>query len=96
MLFRSPHSPHAPDFIRQWVSWGAGTRASQNLILAAKARALLNGHFHVSCADIRAVAGPVLRHRILTNFRADADHVRVEDIIARLIETVPEPRSGLS
>jgi len=91
-----PHSPHAPDFIRQWVSWGAGTRASQNLILAAKARALLNGHFHVSCADIRAVAGPVLRHRILTNFRADADHVRVEDIIARLIETVPEPRSGLS
>ncbi len=91
-----PNRSDAPDFIRKWVSWGAGTRASQNLILAAKARALLNGHFHVSCSDIRAVAGPVLRHRILANFRAEADRVSVEDIIRQLIETVPEPRSGLS
>ncbi len=86
---------NAPDFVRKWVGWGAGTRGSQNLILAAKARALLRNRFHVSCADIRAVAPPVLRHRILTNFRAEADRVSVEDIIAKLIEAVPEPRSEL-
>lgn len=91
-----PTLPDTPDFIHQWVSWGAGTRGSQNLILAAKARALLNGRFHVSIADIQAVAPPVLRHRILTNFRAEADGVSVEDIIAKLIETVPKPESGLS
>lgn len=87
--------PGAPEFIQQWVNWGAGTRGSQNLILAAKARALLNGHFHVSIADIQAVAAPVLRHRILTNFRAEADRVGVEEIIERLIKEVPKPQSGL-
>lgn len=90
-----PTQAGAPDFIRQWVSWGAGTRGSQNLILAAKARALLQGRFHVSLADIQAVAAPVLRHRILTNFRAEADRISAEDIIAKLIETVPRPQSGL-
>lgn len=90
-----PHPSNPLDFIRQWVSWGAGTRGSQNLILAAKARALLNGRFHVSIADIQAVAAPVFRHRILTNFRAEADRVSVEDIIAKLIESVPKPESGL-
>jgi len=83
------------DFIRQWVSWGAGTLGSQNLILAAKARALLQGRFHVSIADIQSIAAPVLRHRILTNFRAEADRVSVEDIIVKLIEAVPKPESGL-
>jgi MoxR-like ATPase len=78
------------------VSWGAGTRASQNLLLGAKARALLQGRYHVSTGDIRAVAPPVLRHRILPNFRAEADHVTVEDIIAKLLEAVPEIHSGLS
>ena len=65
-------------------------------VLAAKARALLQGHYHVSIADLHAVAGPVLRHRILTSFRADADRVNVEDVIRRLIETVPKPKSNLT
>jgi MoxR-like ATPase len=91
-----PDGAGAPDFVKNWVSWGAGTRASQNLILGAKARAILNGRFHVSCADIRAVAPPVLRHRILTNFRAEADHVGVENIIKQLLEATPEPTSGLN
>ncbi len=90
-----PNQKEAPDFVRDWVGWGAGTRGSQNLILAAKARALLQGHYHVSIADLHAVAGPVLRHRILTSFRADADRVNVEDVIQRLIETVPKPKSNL-
>ena len=91
-----PSEPDPPEFVRNWVGWGAGTRGSQNLILAAKARALLEGRYHVSCADIRAVAAPVLRHRILINFRAEADHVSVENIIDRLLECVPQPTSGLS
>ena len=91
-----PDNDSSPDFIKNWVSWGAGTRASQNLVLGAKARALLKGRFHASCADIRAVAPPVLRHRILANFRAEADHVSVEDIIGQLLESVQEPQSGLS
>ncbi|MBI1390318.1 MAG: AAA domain-containing protein [bacterium] len=90
-----PNRAGAPDFIRDWVGWGAGTRGSQNLILAAKARALLQGRFHVSIADLHAVAAPVLRHRILTSFRAEADRVTVEDIIKRLIETTPRPKSNL-
>ena len=90
-----PDQKAAPDFVKNWVSWGAGTRASQNLILAAKAKAILGGRYHVSCADIRAVAPPVLRHRILTNFRAEADHIGSGDIIKQLLDTVPEPQSGL-
>jgi len=90
-----PGNGAAPDFIAKWVSWGAGTRGTQSLILSAKARALLKGRFHVSCADIRAVAPPALRHRVLTNFRAEADSISVEDIIARLLETIPEPKSGI-
>ena len=91
-----PESPNARDFVKNWVSWGAGTRATQNLILGAKARALLQGRFHVSVADIKAVAPPVLRHRVLVNFRAEADHVTVDDIVEKLIETTEEPRSGLT
>ena len=91
-----PGDAAAPEFVKNWVSWGAGTRASQNLILGAKARALLQGRYHVSISDIKAVAPPVLRHRILTNFRAEADHVTVEDIIEKLLETVQEVKSGLS
>ena len=91
-----PASPNAPDFVRNWVSWGAGTRGSQNLLLGAKARALYHGRVHVSIADIKAVAPPVLRHRILTNFRAEADAVTSDDIITRLLEHVREPQSGLS
>ena len=91
-----PENPNARDFVKNWVSWGAGTRATQNLILGAKARALLQGRFHVSVADIKAVAPQVLRHRVLVNFRAEADHVTVDDIVEKLIETTEVPQSGLS
>ncbi len=90
-----PDRNQSPDFIKKWVSWGAGTRASQNLVLGAKTRALLQGRYHVSIADIQAVAYPVLRHRILTNFRAEADHVSVENIIKQLLESVQQEASGL-
>ena len=90
-----PLSPAAPDFVKRWVSWGAGTRASQCLLLGAKARALYHGRIHVSIADLRAVAPPVLRHRILTNFRAEADGITSDEIIKRLLETIQEPKSGL-
>jgi MoxR-like ATPase len=79
----------APAFIRDFVSWGAGPRASQYLVLAAKARAVLHGNYYVSIEDIRAVAGPVLRHRIITNFNAEAEGQRSDDIVQRLIKTIP-------
>ena len=90
-----PTRPYARDFVRKWVKWGAGLRASQSLILAGKARALLSGRFHVSIADVRALAPSVLRHRVTTSFYADAEQVTVDGVIARLIETVPAPKSGL-
>ena len=71
------------------MSWGAGPRASQYLVLAGKARAVLYGRYYVSTEDIRAVAGPVLRHRIVTNFNAEAEGLRPDDIVARLIKHVP-------
>jgi MoxR-like ATPase len=78
-----------PDFIRDYVSWGAGPRASQYLVLAAKARAVLYGRYYVSTDDIRAVAGPVLRHRIITNFNAEAEGLKPDDIVKRLIKAIP-------
>ena len=78
-----------PDFIRDYVSWGAGPRASQYLVLAAKARAVLHGRYYVSTEDIRAVAGPVLRHRIITNFNAEAEGLKPDDIVKRLIKATP-------
>lgn len=77
-----------PDFIRKYVSWGAGPRASQYLVLGAKARAVLHGRHSADTEDIRAVAYPVLRHRVLTNFNAEAEGVKPDDIIRRLIEVV--------
>jgi len=85
-----PHKPGAPQFIRDYVSWGAGPRASQYLVLGAKARAVLHGRFHAGLDDVRAVAFPVLRHRIVTNFNAEAEGVKSDDIIRRLIDTVGE------
>ncbi|UCF78229.1 MAG: AAA family ATPase, partial [Candidatus Eiseniibacteriota bacterium] len=79
-----------PDFVKSWVSWGAGPRASQYLILGAKARAVLRGELTPSCEDVRAVATSVLRHRILTNFSAEAEGITTPDLINRLLETVPE------
>jgi MoxR-like ATPase len=90
-----PGNSHAPDFIKNWVSWGAGLRASQNLILGGKVRALLYGRYNVSYGDIRALAHPVLRHRILLNFHAEAERVTTTQVIDRLLEAVPEPGSGL-
>jgi MoxR-like ATPase len=81
--------PAAPQFIKDYVLWGAGPRASQYLVLGAKARAVLNGRYHVSTEDIRAVAPPVLRHRIKTNFNADAEGITPDEIVKRLIALVP-------
>jgi MoxR-like ATPase len=78
-----------PPFVKDFVGWGAGPRASQYLILAGKARALLKGRYHVSTEDIRQVASPVLRHRIVTNFNAEAEGVRSDDIIKKLIDFIP-------
>jgi len=78
----------APDFVREYISWGAGPRASQYLVLGAKARAALHGRFCATSDDIRAVAAPVLRHRIITNFNAEADSVKPDDIVRRLTESI--------
>ncbi len=86
---RTRNEAETPDFIRDYVSWGAGPRASQYLMLAAKARAALHGKTFAGIEDIRSVAAPVLRHRIVTNFNAEADGLRSDDLVARLIETVP-------
>jgi MoxR-like ATPase len=83
----------SPDFVKNYLTWGAGPRAAQFLILGAKSRALLQGRLQVSCEDIRAVAHPVLRHRIFTNFNADAEGVKTDDIVDRLLKAVPEPRA---
>ncbi len=85
--------PEAPEFVKKWVSWGAGPRASQYLILGGKARALLSGRFYVSTDDIRAVAHPVLRHRIITNFSAEAEGITPDKIIDMLIDEVPAHQS---
>jgi len=77
-----------PDFVKSYVSWGAGPRASQNLILGAKARALLNNRTYVGAEDVRAVAIPVLRHRIVTNFNAEAERVTADDIVRQLIDFI--------
>ncbi|RUL87178.1 AAA family ATPase [Tautonia sociabilis] len=83
----------APGFVNEWVSWGAGLRAAQSLVLGAKARALLAGRYHVSPEDIRALAKPALRHRILLGYRAEADGVSVDAVIDRLLEHVKGPKS---
>jgi len=84
-----PDEPGATPYIRKYLSWGAGPRAGQFLILGAKARAILEGRFHVSTEDIRAVARPVLRHRLLTTFQADSDSISPDNVIEHLIQTVP-------
>jgi MoxR-like ATPase len=86
-----PDEPDAPDFIKNWVRWGAGPRAGQYLILAAKSHALLQGRLNVSCDDVRAYALPVLRHRVLCNFAAASEGVDSDEIVRRLIAGVPEP-----
>lgn len=82
-----PKSSEAPDFVRQYISWGAGPRASQNLILASKTRALSQGRFNVTDDDIKALAIPVLRHRIVHNYTAEAEGVSTDDLILRLVKS---------
>jgi len=89
-----PGTPEAADFINKWLTWGAGPRASMNLILAAKAHAVLHGQHHVAADDVAAVAGPILRHRFIPNFRAQRDGVGVEEIIRRILESVPRNRAA--
>ena len=90
-----PKSPGASDLIRKWVSFGASVRAAQYLVLAAKARALMSGRYHVTFDDIRALAHPVLRHRVLINFHAQSEGMTSDMIVDKLLETVPTPRSGM-
>ena len=86
-----PGQPDVPDFVTQWVEWGAGTRAAQYLVLGGKARALLRGGTHVTDDDIRALAKPVLRHRVLLNYKAEAEGASIDDVIDRLVAHVSNP-----
>jgi MoxR-like ATPase len=90
-----PNGDGAPDFVREWVSYGASVRAAQYLVLGAKARALLGGRYHVKFDDIRALAHPVLRHRILKNFHAESERITTDHLVDRLLEAVPVPASGM-
>jgi len=85
----------SPEVIGKWVSFGASVRGAQNLILAGKARALTRGRYHVSFDDIRALALPVMRHRILTNFHAESEGRTTEELVAMLLDAVPVPQSGM-
>ena len=91
-----PENDQAPDFVQEWVDWGAGLRATQNLLLGAKVRAVFNGRYNVAVEDIQALAQPVLRHRVLTNFYAESEQVTVEQVIDMLLERTREPASGLA
>ena len=86
-----PGQSGTPEFVNNWVSWGAGTRAGQYMVLGAKARALVSGRNHATADDVRALVHPTLRHRVLVGYRAEAEGVTVEQIIDRLLETVPGP-----
>jgi MoxR-like ATPase len=86
-----PNQPKTPGFVNDFITWGAGPRASQYLVLGGKARAVLKGRFCVACEDIRALAHAVLRHRIMLNFNAEAEGITPDTIIDRIIKTVPEP-----
>ncbi len=90
-----PGDPSSPDFVREWVSYGASLRAAQFMVLGGKARALLKGRFNVSLEDIQALARPVLRHRILTNFHAESESVTSDQIVHKLLESVSPSKSGL-
>jgi MoxR-like ATPase len=85
-----PREPGTPSFINDWLTWGAGPRAAQYLVLGAKARAIMAGRLNVSCDDVRRVAKPVLRHRLFTNFNADAEGIGPDQVVDKLLEAVPE------
>jgi MoxR-like ATPase len=85
-----PKTPEALDFCKKWLTWGAGPRASLNLILGAKARAILGGQFHVSCDDVSAVALPIFRHRLIPNFAAQSEGVTTDDITRKILAAIPK------
>jgi MoxR-like ATPase len=90
-----PSTDVAPDFVNKWVEYGASVRAAQYIVLGAKARALMRGRYHVGYEDIQALARPVFRHRILTNFHAQSERVTTEKIVTQLLETVAAPKSRM-
>jgi MoxR-like ATPase len=90
-----PKAQQAPESVKKWVAFGASVRAAQYLVLGAKARALTNGRYHVSFEDIKAMAHPVLRHRVLVNFRAESEGISTDSIIDELLDRVPVPASGM-
>jgi MoxR-like ATPase len=90
-----PSGPNPPEFVRKWVEYGASVRAAQYLVLGGKARALMNGRYHVSFEDIRALAYPVFRHRILTNFHAESERITKTRVVEELLAAVPTPRSRM-
>jgi MoxR-like ATPase len=87
-----PKDESAPDFVRELVDWGAGPRAGQFLINGGKALAAMDGRFSVALEDVRKIAIPVLRHRISTNFQAQAEGMATDDVVRRLLELIPEPQ----
>ena len=90
-----PKSPTSPEQIKKWAAFGASVRAAQYLVLGAKARAITSGRYHVNFDDIRALAHPVMRHRVLTNFHAQSEGITSDTLVDRLLEAVPVPRSGM-
>ena len=90
-----PKATNAPEMIKKYVAFGASVRAAQYLILGAKAKALTDGRYHVSFEDVRALAHPVLRHRVLTNFRAESEGVSSDALVDELLKHVPQPKSGM-
>jgi MoxR-like ATPase len=90
-----PASPTCPEGVKKWVAFGGSVRAAQYMVLAGKARALTSGRYHVSFDDIRALAHPVLRHRVLTNFHAQSEGITTDVLVDRLLEAVPAPKSGM-
>ncbi|HUV21554.1 MAG TPA: MoxR family ATPase [Gammaproteobacteria bacterium] len=90
-----PGGEHGLDFVNKWVAYGASTRAAQNLVLGAKARALVDGRYHIEFDDIAQLARPVLRHRVLRNFHAESEKISADELIDRLVAAVPLPGSGM-
>lgn len=91
--FTRPNNPDAPAWVKDLVDWGAGPRACQNIVLAAKVRAVLRGRFHVTDDDVEALALPVLRHRVVPTFNAEAEGIKIDDIITRIVKSVPRGES---
>jgi MoxR-like ATPase len=90
-----PTDPLAPDFVKRYVNYGVSVRSAQYMALGGKALAVLDGRYNVSCEDVQKLAAPIMRHRILKNFHAESDGVTSDEIVRRLIEAVPVPKSGL-